>query len=632
MKPDPAKSPARLLIVDDDPGLRRLMEKALRRAGHETAAAGTAAEAMDWLKTAEADLILLDLHLPDGHGSELADRLMTRSPQVPFLVITGQGDERVAVNMMKRGATDYVVKDAEFLEFLPALVEKALAQIHTTRRLSAAEEQLRLIKKAVDQAQDAILVANAAGPAPRIVYANTALCALTGIDPATAEGSLLESLDPAATVCFRRALANRRALAGENTVNLPGGGSRTLECKIAPVKDTSGAITHWVSIQRDITERKKTEKELSARVRQQAAVATLGHRVLSGIAFEALLQEAALLLVETLDANFSKVLEFLPDGETLLLRAGAGWRPGYVGRLKLAAKRLPSALALETGEPVFFHNLQDDPRFEPQEFFKQHGVASGMSVPIRDRGRPFGVLGVETRAKREFTGDDIHFLQAIANVISDAIERRRAEKELLEAAAREQQRIGQDLHDGLGQQLAGIELLTHVLEEDLEDVSPDLAAKASKITSLVRESITQTRQLARGLSPVQVEADGLMAALEQLAAGIRGVFPVSCEFTCDKPVLFPDNQVATHLYRIAQEAANNAIKHGKADEVRISLSETTGHRVLEIRDNGRGFAPDKDAYGLGLRIMRRRAAFIGGDLEILPARPRGTRVVCTITG
>lgn len=630
MQASTRQEPSRILVVDDDPGLRRLMEKNLARAGHATASAGSARETLAWLDSNAADLMLLDLKLPDAVGADVIEQLESRGKRPPFIVITGQGDERVAVEMMKRGALDYLVKDKEFLEGLLPVIDRVLTRLRMENRLAAAEQQIRLIKAAVEGSQDAVLITSAEKPQPKIVYGNPAFYRLTGLDAETATGKSLDLLEPQVLGCFRRALAKNRPLAGEDRLSSRDGETRILECQVSPIKNGQGIITNWVCIQRDITERKAAEKALNARVRQQAAVAYLGNRVLAGITLDALLDEAAQLLVETIDTGFSQVMELLPGEEEFLLRAGAGWRRGYKGHARSPNAGSPAGLAITSRDPVIYENLLQDTRMTPPPFLVEHEVKSGIVVPVHDRERPFGVLAVGTREIRRFTGDDVHFLQAMANVVSEALERRRSEKEILEASAREQQRIGQDLHDGLGQHLTGIELLSHCLEEELADAKLPQAAQAGKIASRVREAISQTRYLARGLSPVHVEADGLMEALRELAASVAEIFGIACRFYCPSPVLLADNNAATHLYRIAQEATNNAIKHGKAKNITISLVEEEGQRQLEIADDGAGFSQESGTGGIGLRIMKRRATMIGGRFEIVTKPEGGVRAICTI--
>ena len=211
----------------------------------------------------------------------------------------------------------------------------------------------------------------------------------------------------------------------------------------------------------------------------------------------------------------------------------------------------------------------------------------------------------------------------------DITERKRLEKAIMEVSASEQRRIGQDLHDGLGQHLTGIAFMTKVQEQKLKDQRLPYAAEAEKIVKLVNEAINKTRELARGLSPVVSEAHGLMGALRRLSAEVEDVFGVSCRLRCETPVLIDDVSVATHLYHISQEAVTNAIKHGKARRIDIALGVSDGRGLLRIRDNGSGCKKAlADIKGMGHHIMRHRAKMVGGTLEIQSAVPHGTEVTC----
>jgi PAS domain S-box-containing protein len=624
-------TPAHVLVVDDDPGLLRLVQKTIRRTGNEASSAQSGAGAMEELRKKRPDLMLLDLKLPDAEGPELIQRLEREDLLVPFIVITGQGDERVAVEMMKRGASDYLVKDSDFLEVLPAILERTLAQIATEKRLAEAEDQVRLVQAAVEQSRDGILINDTTSPEPRVLYINAACRRIFALGDREVVGKKVNSVAPLARLAFfQRALAEEVAAAGEATVRDADGLDRILECQITPLRDDAGVISQWVSVHRDITLRKVAEKALTARVRQQAAVAHLGKKVLAGANLDSLLRDIAHILVQALDVDFSKLLELTPAGDKLLLRSGAGWRPGAIGKATIPVDSSPQGMALATMAPVIIRDLPNDTRFKAPTLLTEHGVTSSMTVPIYDRHRPYGIIGVDTRAARHFTEDDIHFLQSLANVISEAIERRRAEKEILEVSGREQQRIGQDLHDGLGQHLAGIELLSHVLEEDLAENNLPQAAQAAKIAEHVRGAIAQTRMLARGLFPVQLEKEGLMAALQELTSSVESLFKVRCSLECNEPVHVKEHARAIHLYRIAQEAINNAIKHGKARHIVVTLRKTRGKRVLEIRDDGKGMVPGTDSGGMGLRIMNHRAAMIGARLTIRSTKAKGVKVTCTL--
>lgn len=210
-------------------------------------------------------------------------------------------------------------------------------------------------------------------------------------------------------------------------------------------------------------------------------------------------------------------------------------------------------------------------------------------------------------------------------------ERQRLEGEILTVSEREQRRIGHDLHDNLCQHLTATALAGQVLGERLAAKSLPEAADASKVVGLVEDGIELARNLARGLYPVEMEAEGLMAAFEELASNITKGAKIRCVFECDKPVLIHDDAAAAHLYRITQEAVRNAISHGKATRIGINLSEQDGLVRLTIEDDGVGLPEDSQpTKGLGVRIMAHRAAMIGGAFSIEPAPTGGTIVTCSL--
>lgn len=211
----------------------------------------------------------------------------------------------------------------------------------------------------------------------------------------------------------------------------------------------------------------------------------------------------------------------------------------------------------------------------------------------------------------------------------DITEREQLERALLNISAREQRRIGQDLHDGLGQHLTGIAFMAKVHEEKLAQKQVADAADAAKIVRLVNEAIHKTRELARGLLPVVSDEQGLMSALQLWAGEVEDLFGISCRFECAQAVLIDDVAMATHLYHVAQEAVNNAIKHGHPDNVVIRLTAADGCGKLLITDDGEGFQEGcSNTQGMGLHIMSYRAGMIGGRLEVRPAPARGTTVTC----
>jgi len=213
--------------------------------------------------------------------------------------------------------------------------------------------------------------------------------------------------------------------------------------------------------------------------------------------------------------------------------------------------------------------------------------------------------------------------------VRDITERKRLETEIAEVSNREQQRIGQDLHDGLCQELAGIELMCQVLEQKLGAKSKAEAKQVANIGEHIRLAIGHTRKLARGLSPVELETNGFTSALHELADTAQKLFHIECRFDCPKAVTIRDNVAATHLYRIAQEAINNAVKHGKAKHITISLKPVGDKIVLTVTDNGLGFSEEaRKGSGMGLYTMKYRAGVIGGILDVR-SDDGGATVTCT---
>jgi signal transduction histidine kinase len=208
-------------------------------------------------------------------------------------------------------------------------------------------------------------------------------------------------------------------------------------------------------------------------------------------------------------------------------------------------------------------------------------------------------------------------------------ERARLEQEILNVGERERRRIGRDLHDSLGQLLTGTALAGQVLEERLESQAIPESKDAGRIVTLVEQAIELTRSLSRGLDPVEIEGGGLTQGLRELALKTTELFPTHCEYSIGDPITVRDGATATHLYRIAQEAITNAIKHGHATHILVKLEGGGQHIRLTVQDDGVGFAPALvRGEGMGLRIMAHRAAVMGGTFEIRGEPAGGTTVVC----
>ena len=224
-------------------------------------------------------------------------------------------------------------------------------------------------------------------------------------------------------------------------------------------------------------------------------------------------------------------------------------------------------------------------------------------------------------------------VHAFTGIVRDISERRRLEKEILDISEQERRRIGQDLHDGLGQMLTGIGLLSQNLTRQLKKGKNNLVDETQEITDLIKEADQYARDLARGLTPVDLEASGLSEALRRLSDNAERLFGVNCTFDEAGTGLVHNATAATHMYRIAQEAVSNAVRHGSAERIKIAFASGSEQIRLRIQDDGVGFAQENvDGPGMGVHIMNYRARIIGGSLEISSTPSRGTTVTCTLSG
>ncbi|MBS0658492.1 MAG: sensor histidine kinase [Verrucomicrobia bacterium] len=257
----------------------------------------------------------------------------------------------------------------------------------------------------------------------------------------------------------------------------------------------------------------------------------------------------------------------------------------------------------------------------------------GKELPTQlwNTGIALSVFSVVTtlvvRLRRALDGLEARVRERTRALTNEMAVRQRLECELLAISEREQRSIGHELHDSICQHLTGTALAGQVLTARLQG---PLAEDAARVVGLVEEGIDLTRRLARGLVPVELESAGLMSALEEFARATQARTGVQCRFECEVPVPTPNTAEAIHLFRIAQEATNNAIRHGNASQVLIKLDDAEGGIQLSIEDDGCGVPEHaSEGPGMGLRIMAHRASMIGGSLNVSARAVGGTSVTCT---
>lgn len=225
-------------------------------------------------------------------------------------------------------------------------------------------------------------------------------------------------------------------------------------------------------------------------------------------------------------------------------------------------------------------------------------------------------------------------IRGMVGIYRDITRHRELERTLVSITEIRQRSVGQELHDNLGQRLVGIAYLAKALEQKLFAVDSEAAQSAAMVIEHAQDAVAECKHLAQGLVPVELESNGLMAALQGLAARTEALFGITCGFECAQEVLVHDVATALNLYRIAQEATNNAIRHGGAQRVIISLSSDSGKLRLSVRDHGTGF-PDPDSTaaftsGMGIKIMRYRATLISADLQFLTPAEGGIELLVEI--
>jgi PAS domain S-box-containing protein len=383
-------------------------------------------------------------------------------------------------------------------------------------------------------------------------------------------------------------LTGRRFKDVDHDVVFPDGRVVTLLANTAPLLDEHGTVRGVVGAYTDISERKRAEERVRA----------------SEARMQAILNTAADAII-TMDIH-GMIQSVNPASEQMFGYAAAEMVGHNVGLL------MPSPYR-EEHDRYLTRYVQTGER---------HVIGVGRELVARRKDGsifPIHLVVSEVEDRKLFTG-----------ILRDMTDYKRLEREVVEVASQQQQRIGEDLHDSVAQDLTAVNLLARHLAETLETDPANAPKVVERMEQGLKRIQQELRAVLRGLLPVAVDSNGLMAALADLANRSHQQGKVTCTFDCPAPVAVPDNLTATHLYLIAQEAVHNALKHGKPRNIVIGLYSNPG-LVLRVQCDGIGMPVRPEANGgLGLRIMRNRAAIIGAHLTIEPADPTGTLVTCRL--
>ena len=352
---------------------------------------------------------------------------------------------------------------------------------------------------------------------------------------------------------------------------------------------------------------RETGRDIDLRLRQQEILAELGVLSLSRSSFQELLDAAVRMAAEGLRAQLSKVLEYLPGENRLLMRAGVGWDPGLVGVASVGADLdSPSGYALRSGKPVISNHLENEQRFRTPDLLRAHGVRRAINVILQGDGSPFGVLEVDSRSEGEFTEHDISFLQGAANILGMAIERQRYEQRLQEAIERQQTLIREINHRVKN----SLQLVSSVLHLQAQSTSE------STLVQALQEASARVTAVARVHERLYRNSDIRVVDLSSYLADVCGdlgqvVSPSTIDFRASGPVRIPTDR-AVYIALLVGELVTNAAKHAYSSKnpgtitVRLNLEESTSVAVM-VSDNGVGLPDGFDVVeggGFGMRIVR----------------------------
>ena len=663
--------PIRVLVVEDQAEDFRYLTFLLGRNGlgtYELEWASSYAIGQRMLRAGGFDVALFDYQLGSGTGLDLLREAQTIGCELPIILLTGNDSAEVDQEASQAGAADYLCKTGLNGTELERAIRYAIRQSAMTAALRQSQQQLELFMRSVPCA---VCIRDATGTLlfQNDLFAQNFLS--QQLQPPAGPSSAVESWPYSSD--GRHWLVNSFGMVSAQGVRLQG----------------------FAAI--EITDRVRTESELRATTSLLNGILSSLPVVAARVGGDGTLLESRGRGLDAVgfregDLVGRKIEEIMPGCADQIRAALAGGSANFVSDVQHAGRthyfdnyfRFDAERG--SGAIQFAIDVTDRVEVEAERNRQAQILSSIMSrlpvvagrLDVEGRiveaqgtgleqmghkasslvGKNFAQLFPQSRAAivEALRGRPAHFVQSgktegrewhveffvtcdtdgrsgATFFARDVTERRRLEQQLLSISDAEQQRIGADLHDGLGQQLTGIACLATALRDRLKKRAPEESENADLIGRLASESVAHTRALARGLCPVQLEQGSLAGALEDLTYQVQLVHGITCRFRADGVPLPCDHLTAIHLYRITQEAIHNAIRHGKAKHVLVTLTSRRPEQRLTIKDDGSGFDLHsmKNGSGAGLRLMNYRANMIGGTFSAESEPQRGTQVSVLFT-
>ncbi len=639
----------RILILEDSPADAELNIEELRRAGFDPEWRRVESEA-DYLAALDTspDLVLADYSLPQFDGMSALKLLRRHRLDIPFILVSGMVGEETAVEVMKQGATDFLLKDR--IALLGAAVERALEKTRLRSEKREAEAALRESESRLRLAQDAAQMGSwdwdmRTGEILWSPHHESIFGYVPGT-PRRTNADFYRRLHPDDVAHFdaefREASEKHEDFRCEYRVVWPDESIHWVSAFGRFEWDANGCPIRMVGMVQDITGRKHAEDALRhseqfARSQWAEAEATL----------------------EAIPANIA-----ILDAEGVIVRVNQAWSSfalqngGFPGSVEVGTNYLEVCDAATGSEiwqiKVFAAGIRNVLKGKAERFSMEYPCHSpeqqrwfmGYVTASRGEGAARAVVAHVDITAQKRTEEQIRQLnevlelrviertidlrEAVKLLETEIEKRQRLELEILEISEREQSRLGQDLHDGLGQELAGIALICKALATQLHTDSHPSAEAASNMAAYIRETIDSARRLAKGLYPIELSRYGLPLALEDLAGQTSRRFGIRCELRQqgEAPKLLGPAEI--HIYRIVQECIANALKHGRAENVVIESVAGDGVHTFTVTNDGIGFETPVGNTGMGLHLMDYRARVIGATIAMEKPEEGGCRVTCRI--